>query len=139
MNGATFLRELVEQHGIGSLVQWLGPLSREEKIRWLRSCEVYVQPSHYEGFGLAMAEAMGSGACVITCDVGAVRDVVADCGIYVSPGSPAALAGAIRQALTDETTLHSLQQRAVDRARQEFAFDSKLKRLQGYLRQVGIY
>lgn len=137
-DGADFLRDLIGQHGLESVVEWLGPLSRDEKIRLLRECEVYVQPSHYEGFGLAMAEAMGSGACIITCDVGAVKDVVSDCGVYVPPGSPNELASAIREVLTDREMRKTLQQKAQDRARTEFAFDSKLKRLTEYLKEIGV-
>ena len=138
-DGTDFLRNLIELHGVESVVEWLGPLSRDEKIRLLRECEIYVQPSHYEGFGLAMAEAMGSGACVITCDVGAVRDVVSDCGVYVPPGSPKDLASAIEVVLTDREMRKTLQQKAQDRARTEFAFDSKLKRLREYLKEIGVW
>lgn len=137
-DGAGWLRELVEQHGLSSRVEWCGPLSREQKIRCLRTAEIYVQPSHYEGFGLAIAEAMGSGGCIITCDVGAVRTVVGDCGIYVSPGAPADLADAIRSVLIDVERRRQLQAQAVARARREFAFETKVRNLQNFLREVGV-
>jgi glycosyltransferase involved in cell wall biosynthesis len=137
-DGAQFLRDLIVAHGIQDEVEWLGPVSRARKIELLRSCEIYVQPSRYEGFGLAMAEAMGSGACVITCDVGAVRSVVGDCGIYVTPGRPDELAAAIKMVLEDSSRRKEIQANAYRRARTEFRFESKLKRLQAYMSEVGI-
>lgn len=137
-DGAAFLKETIERLGIKDNVEFLGPVSRDDKIAILRQTEIYVQPSHYEGFGLAMAEAMGCGACVITCDVGAVRDVVGDCGVYVTPGAPEELAAALRRLLTGHAERHALQARAQARARAEFAFSSKLKRLAGYLQEAGL-
>lgn len=95
-------------------------------------------PSHYEGFGVAIAEAMGCGACIITCDVGAVRTVVGDCGLYVPPGSPEKLAQAIKRALNDGVLRRTLQAAAQERASQLFTVDTKRTRLQRYLLELGI-
>ncbi len=137
-DGADDLVALVKELAIEADVALLGPLSRERKIELLRTCEVYVQPSHYEGFGVAIAEAMGSGACVVTCDVGAVRTVVGDCGIYAPPGDPQALATALTDALTNEALRHRLQRDALARARARFAPDQKVAVLRGYLAEAGI-
>ncbi len=137
-DGIDYLLHMIEQLKINDEVSHLGMVSRADKINMLRTCEIYVQPSHYEGFGLATAEAMGCGACVIICDVGAVREVVGDCGFYVPPGSPEELAKAIKQVLYDDTVRHKLQKSAYQRVRDHFAFDKKLERLKKYLAEVGI-
>ena len=137
-DGTEFLRGRIAELELAEQVTWLGPLSREDKLDLLRSCEIYVQPSHYEGFGLATAEAMGCGACVITCDVGAVRSVVGECGIYVTPGSPHDLAAAIRRALGDAALRGRLQAEAAQRARAVFAPEKKRERLRQYLAELGI-
>lgn len=137
-DGTQFLRDLIVGHGIQDEVERLGPVGRAEKIELLRSCEIYVQPSRYEGFGLATAEAMGCGACIITCDVGAVRSVVGDCAIYVTPGAPDELASAIRTALEDSKKRRELQADAYRRARSEFEFESKLRRLKDCLSEIGV-
>ena len=81
---------------------------------------------------------MGSGACIITCDVGAVRSVVGECGLYVTPGSAEELASAIKTAVEDGEKRRSLQACAYRRAVSELNFDSKLERLKSYLAEVGI-
>lgn len=137
-DGADFLLGAVTRLGLADVVTCLGPLTRADKIARLRTCDVYVQPSHYEGFGLAIAEAMGCGACVIVCDVGAVRAVVGDCGVYVVPGSPAELARAIKAVLDDADMRRCLQGEAHRRASQLFTPDSKVERLRALLREVGV-
>ena len=138
-DGIDFLKNLINEYKIASFVEWLGPLSRVEKIRLLRTYEIYVQPSHFEGFGLAMAEAMGSGACVITCDVGAVRSVVGDCGFYVSPSSPEELAEAIKKVMSDDTLRFNLQRMAYERAKESFSMVKKVEKMKEYLSEIGIY
>lgn len=137
-DGVQFLQDLITEYGIEAEVERLGPLSRARKIELLRSCEIYVQPSRYEGFGLATAEAMGSGACIITCDVGAVRSVVGDAGLYVSPGSPQELADLVRSMIENPVERSRMQALALRRARTEFSFESKIKRLKGYLAEFAI-
>jgi glycosyltransferase involved in cell wall biosynthesis len=137
-NGIEYLKKIIRDLNLANEVSYLGMLSREEKIKMLRNCEIYVQPSHYEGFGVATAEAMGCGACVIICDVGAVKEVVGDCGYYVSPGSSEELAKAIKQVLYDDNLRHELQKKAYQRVNSHFGVDIKLKRLKKYLSEIGI-
>jgi glycosyltransferase involved in cell wall biosynthesis len=137
-DGKQYLLNLVSEYGLEQNVVWLGPLSREDKIRYMRECEIYLQPSHYEGFGLAIAEAMGSGAAVVVCPVGAVPDVVGDAGVYVPPASADELANAIIELLKSAEVRQAYQRRAVARAREEFAFESKLKRLKNFTEAIGI-
>jgi glycosyltransferase involved in cell wall biosynthesis len=138
-DGVGYLRETIAALGIENHVHYLGSLTREEKIRMLREHEIYVQPSHFEGFGLATLEAMGCGACVLVCDVGAVREVVGDCGFYVPPNSAEALAHAIKQVLEDGHLRQRLQHSGAKRATELFAFDRKVERLRGFLREVGVH
>ena len=137
-DGAGYLSELIKSFGLENNVNCLGALSRERKISLLRASEIYAQPSHFEGFGLAIAESMGSGACVVTCDVGAVKSVVGDCGIYVPPGSPEELAKALRTVLLNEGVRKHYQKCAHERAISNFSMQSKIDRLRKYLSELGI-
>jgi glycosyltransferase involved in cell wall biosynthesis len=137
-DGVDYLLKLITDLNISNEVNYLGMLSRESKIEMLRNCEIYVQPSHYEGFGVAVAEAMGSGACAIVCDVGAVKEVVGDSGYYVSPGSSDELANAISLLLKDESLRNNLQKKSYQRIKEYFTSDKKKVRLRQYLSELGI-
>jgi glycosyltransferase involved in cell wall biosynthesis len=137
-DGAEVLRERISALGLETNVTSVGLLSRADKIAAFRKFEIYAQPSHYEGFGLATAEAMGSGACVVVCDVGAVRSVVGDCGVYVDPGQPESLARGLRTAMEDTQLRRAHQAAAVRRMRSQFARQNKLTSLRQILAEVGI-
>ena len=137
-DGLGALLDTIERLGLKDEVRHLGALSRKEKVRMLREHEIYVQPSHFEGFGLATLEAMGSGACVVVCDVGAVKEVVGDCGLYTARDSPEALADVIQTALSDHHLRRRMQELAIHRARSLFTFDRKVDRLRTLLEEVGV-
>lgn len=137
-NGTLHLKQMIDELKISEETIYWGNLTRDQKIKLLRSCEIYVQPSHYEGFGLAIAEAMGCCACVIVCDVGGVREVVDNCGLYVKPGSSLDLAQSIKYILNNDELRNELQIKANQRIRKYFTFDQKIIRLKKYLSEVNI-
>ncbi|NTV64198.1 MAG: glycosyltransferase, partial [Oscillochloris sp.] len=75
----------------------------------LRACNVYVQPSRREPFGLATAEAAAAGLPVVASAVGGLCDIVSNgrTGLLVPPDQPAALAAALSRLLvrSDEARL----------------------------------
>jgi glycosyltransferase involved in cell wall biosynthesis len=81
--------------GINDSIEWTGPISEERKISLLQSCGVYLQPSRFEGFGLAILEAMSCGATIVTSRVGAVPEVVGDAAIFCDGEDPQSIADAI--------------------------------------------
>lgn len=137
-DGIDFLFNMVNQLDINKNVNYIGTINRHDKIQILKSSSIYVQPSHYEGFGLAVAEAMGCGACIITCDVGAIKSVVGDAGIYVPPGSPNELAEAIKKVINDDSLRFALQKKAYQRASEYFSFTTKLDNLKNHLKNLKI-
>ncbi|MBO5946084.1 MAG: glycosyltransferase family 4 protein [Clostridia bacterium] len=54
----------------------LGPLSHDDVIGEMREADVFIFPSHTEGFSVALLEAMASGLPAIATDVGANRDML---------------------------------------------------------------
>ena len=76
--------------------------AREDIPALLRGCRVFVMPSRTEGLGMAAVEALQAGVPVVASAVGGLPEVVGDAGILVPPGDPAALAAAIRRALSGD-------------------------------------
>jgi glycosyltransferase involved in cell wall biosynthesis len=91
--GHALLTSLAESLGVTHAVQFPGQLSPEAKIELLHSTRALVQPSIYEGFGVAQAEAMACALPVITSARGAVPEVVGETGYYAEPDDADALAG----------------------------------------------
>jgi glycosyltransferase involved in cell wall biosynthesis len=96
-------------------VIFAGYLPREELLKAYSASDVFVLPSDFEGFGLAIAEAMASGKPVVASHVGAVPFVVEDgrSGFLVPPQDPTALADRIIRLLRDDHLRESFGERGL--------------------------
>jgi glycosyltransferase involved in cell wall biosynthesis len=63
---------------------------------WLRRADVLVHPVRWEGFGLAVLEAMLAGVPVVASNVSSLPELVGDAGVLVPPDDPHALAAAVK-------------------------------------------
>ena len=97
--------------GAGPLREHLGKFARELQIAdavdfvgfqenplpWFRCADVFVLPSRSEGFGIALAEAMGCGTPIISTDGYGPSEIVdrGRHGVLVPPEDPNALAAAL--------------------------------------------
>lgn len=95
------LTEQVARHGLGDSVRFLGP--RTDVPDLLVAADVCVIPSRWEGFGVALIEAMGVGARIVATDLPTTTEITdgGRCARLVPVGHPAALAEAIVQVLDD--------------------------------------
>jgi glycosyltransferase involved in cell wall biosynthesis len=64
----------VGQHGLQQAVHFTGFVTVEDFVPLCMACEVFVLPSHSEGFGLLAVEAMACGAPVLASNVGTITD-----------------------------------------------------------------
>lgn len=130
------LHSRIAELGLEDVVTAVGEISQHEKLKLFSSTKLYLQPSYFEGFGLATAEAMASGCCVITCDVGEVRNVVGNGGLYVHPGRPVELANAIEALLADQGAIDNLNRDAAERMKDLFSFHRKVQILRSALQKI---
>jgi glycosyltransferase involved in cell wall biosynthesis len=70
---------------------------------WLRRAELLVHPARWEGFGLALLEAMLAGLPVVATRVSSIPEIVVggETGLLVPPDDADALAGALLRVLDD--------------------------------------
>lgn len=116
------LEALVREVGASSFVEFLGEVPKERKIDLMQRCQVYLQPSRREGFGLAILEAMSCGAPVVTCPVGAVPEVVGDAAVLVDGTSVEGIAAAVIGLLDDADRRRDVGLRARRRAETMFSY-----------------
>ena len=98
--GADFTDEqqsFIKQHGLQKNITYLGRPNKSTLIQIYNAADVLVAPSHHEGFGITLIEAMACGTPVITSKTSAMPEVVGDAGILVEPNDHQAIAHLIYQ------------------------------------------
>lgn len=96
---------------------WLpGPIEDADLPALYASCDVFVYPSLYEGFGLPPLEAMAFGAPVVAAHGSALEEVLAGAALLVEPEDPAALGAALGRLLGDAALRAELGARGRARA-----------------------
>lgn len=108
---------------------------RDDVGELLAGFDLYVQPSHSEGFGLAAAEAMAAGVPVIASRVGALEELLQGVGRLVPPGDPDALAEAIDAAFADPEASGLRARQARERV-QGFTADTMAERVLTLYREM---
>jgi glycosyltransferase involved in cell wall biosynthesis len=87
---------------------------------WLRRADLLVHPVRWEGFGLALLEAMLASLPVVASKVSSIPEIVVDgeTGLLVAPDDPEALAAAVNRVLADPS---GYGERGRARARSDFS------------------
>jgi glycosyltransferase involved in cell wall biosynthesis len=110
--------------GLLSEAEFLPSVSREEKIRFLRSLSVLSVPASYgEAFGLYLLEAMACGVPLVQPDEAAFPEILATsgAGILVKERTPEAYAEAWEALLLDPERAATLGRAGVEAVRNEYS------------------
>lgn len=89
----------------------------EKRRELLRSADLVVVPSLYEGFGLVALEAMQAGTALIASNAGSLPEVVGDGGVLIDPNDVNAWAEAMRSLLVDDAKRQRLAEKGRTRAK----------------------
>jgi glycosyltransferase involved in cell wall biosynthesis len=129
-DGAALVEAEIKRLDLQDRVALVGRVSAEQKLRLLQGASVYLQPTQYESFGLAIVEALACATPVVSNRVGAVPHVVGDAGLVIaSNAAPLEMADAVlKLAASDRTQAKRGRERAVE----EFSYEVR----RGYIAEV---
>jgi glycosyltransferase involved in cell wall biosynthesis len=103
------VQDAIARHGLTGRIALMDEIEPAALQSQYHAADVFVLPSYYEGYGMALAEALSHGLPIVSSNAGAIPTTVpADAGILVPPGDAAALAAALRRVLTDAGLRSSL-------------------------------
>jgi len=90
---------------------------------WLRRAELLVHPARWEGFGLALLEAMLAELPVVASEVSSIPEIVVDgeTGLLVKPDDVSGLAAALNELLGNPELCATYGHAGLARARREFS------------------
>lgn len=98
--------EILEKH-LEEHFSFPGNLPSDQIPGFLRGLDVFVLPSNYEGFGIALIEALSCGIPCVASDLAGPREIFdlartdgVSIGVLCRPGDPTSFASGIRELLT---------------------------------------
>lgn len=83
---------LAQDHGIADRVKLLGDVSDAQLAELYRGALALVFPSHYEGFGYPVAEALACGTPCVVSNASSLPEVAGHLGFLVDPDDPGQIA-----------------------------------------------
>jgi glycosyltransferase involved in cell wall biosynthesis len=114
-DGATAARldNDIARHDLQSRVSLAGAVTDERLAGFYREADIFVLASRFEGYGMALADAIAYGLPVVATRAGAIPEAVAsDASILVAPDDPAALATALRKLIGNKSEREMLADNA---------------------------
>lgn len=126
---AAAVRAAIARLGLEGRVDLAGEVPPEAMGALYDGADLFVLASHYEGYGMAFAEALAWGLPVVGTTAGAVPTVVpAGAGVLVPPGDPAALAAALAPLLSAPGPRSALREGALAAAAALADWDGQTRR-----------
>jgi glycosyltransferase involved in cell wall biosynthesis len=132
-----YLQELLRVAVPSAALSFHGALPHAEVLQRIADCDVFVLPSHTEGFPNVVVEAMAMSRAIIGTPVGAIPDMLGDgAGILVSVNEPTELASTLLRLMNDPDTRERLGRAALLKAHKEYSLDHVYSRYEQLWREV---
>lgn len=125
------LESLAQAVGVAERVVFAGVIEHDELVKYYKACDVFVMPSHGEGFGIVFLEAMAFGKPVIGGNHAGTPDVIRDgvTGFLVEYGDVNGLTSRILSLLQDEGLRKQMGQAGLQYMEENFTFTHFQRRL----------
>jgi glycosyltransferase involved in cell wall biosynthesis len=107
----------INARNLADVLRTLGRAGEPELRAAYRAADVLLFPSHYEGFGLPVLEAMASGLPVVTSGAGGLAEVAGDAAIVVGSREVEPYVAALERLAGDEAARGNLVRRGVERTK----------------------
>jgi glycosyltransferase involved in cell wall biosynthesis len=133
-----YLERLCFDLGISEQVTFLGRKTPAEVLGFLKNIDLFVLASNWEGFGLALIEAMALRKPVVATKVEGICEIVEDgqTGFLVPPAQPQTLSCRIIQLLRDEPLAKRMGIKAREKVEQNFSIKVMVNKLDTFYREL---
>ena len=111
------VEKLAKQLNISPHVKCIGFVPQKDLPALYASASMFVFPSHYEGFGMPVLEAMSQGVPTITSKTSSLPEVGGDAVLYCNPNDEKDIAMVMKNVLTNKHLRETLSLRSRERAK----------------------
>lgn len=124
------LESLVKSLGLVNNVEFLGVKNNIQEF--LSEIDVFVLPTLYESFGIALIEAQACKVPVVVSNVGSISEVIKDgeTGLLVPPRNPEAIAEAVIRLLRDKELYKRLVEVGFESVRRNYTIEKTMEKIE---------
>lgn len=115
-------RALIDRLRLIERVRWIDSPPDNDLAVLYNAATAFVLPSHYEGFGLTVLEAMACGAPCVISDRGSLPEIAGGAAVEIDPDDVVELAEALAGVLNDVQLQQQLRHKGFERV-QEFSWE----------------
>jgi glycosyltransferase involved in cell wall biosynthesis len=132
------LEKLARELKLADAVIFAGALPYEELPKAYAASDVFVLPSFFESFGIALIEAEAVAKPVVGTRVGGVTEAVVagQSGILVEPGNPGSLAEAVEEILADRSLAKKMGENGRKNVEEKFSWPIAVDRVTAVYREI---
>ncbi len=112
------LKKLVLELQIENRVIFTGYFSEGDKKNLYKGACAFLMPSHYEGFGIPVIEAMASSLPVITSNISSLKEISEGCALQVNPSEVLDIRDAMIKISSDEKLKKSLIENGLENSKE---------------------
>lgn len=126
---ASYQEDLVKRFS-APRVHFVGEVPHEMALQMIADCDLFVLPSHTEGFPFVVLEALALGRATVGTSVGAIPQLLeGECGMLVKPKDVRGLAEALERLMGDDALRARLGAHARDRIVATYTTDKVFSQL----------
>jgi glycosyltransferase involved in cell wall biosynthesis len=131
------IREALERSPARERIDVLGETASTELMALYRGARIFAFPSHYEGFGIPLLEAMASGTPILTSRVSSMPEIAGEAAVYADPDSVDSIRAGLERLLTDGPLRERLIRKGRHREREFTWARTARETLESYRRAAG--
>ncbi|HAT4363576.1 TPA: glycosyltransferase family 4 protein [Clostridium perfringens] len=123
------VKNFISDNNLNDIVDVLGWIEGEEKIKLLEKSKIFIMPSRVESFGIAAVEAMNYGNVIVCSDVGGLPEIVkSENGYVVKNNSIEEYCKVLNHLIENNDEMREISQRNIKKS-EEFSLEKMFSNL----------
>jgi len=127
-----YSEDFINENNLNDSIKLMGWADKKLKLEALKMADIYVLPSHYEGFPNALLEAMASELAVIVTNITAIDDIIIDDynGLISECNNPKSLASKIEILINENELRLKIAINSRNTVLEKFTIQSAIKKIE---------
>ncbi|MEM1588483.1 MAG: glycosyltransferase family 4 protein [Candidatus Bathyarchaeia archaeon] len=122
--------------GLKNEVLFIKEASREQVIKLLQECSLFILPSLREGLPMVLLEAMATGKPIAASNIQSFKEVLKEFGVFFNPYDPQSIAEAISLLLNDFKLRKSLGAAGRELVEEKYSWNAVLPKIEWLYEEV---